>query len=65
MLREYLKIISIDRAFSLVIQEERQRSLGFNVSSSIETTTLAVKNQSSNYNGNQSSSNGKNFKGST
>jgi len=37
-------IPSIDKAFSLVIQEERQRSLGFNVSPSIESIALAVKN---------------------
>lgn len=65
---------SIDKAFSLVIQGERQRSLGFNMSPSVESTALAVKNQGSNYNGNQSpnfpghqnfNSNGKNFKGNT
>ncbi|XP_023920081.1 uncharacterized protein LOC112031589 [Quercus suber] len=53
---------SIDKAFSLVIQEERQRSLGFNLGSSIETTALAVKNQSFTHGyGNTS----KNFKGNT
>ena len=35
---------SLDKAFSLVIQEERQRALGLNVNSSIESTALAVKN---------------------
>ena len=39
-------IPSIDKAFSLVIQEKRQRSLGFNLGSSVETTALVVKNQS-------------------
>ena len=39
--------------------------MGFNVSPSIETTTLAIKNQGSNYNVNQDSNNGKNFKGNT
>lgn len=58
-------IPSIDRAISLAIQEERQRSLGFNVSPSIETTSLAIKNQGSNYNGKQGSNNGKNFKRNT
>lgn len=38
-------IPSIDTAFSLVIQEERQRSLGFNVSPLVESTTFAIKNQ--------------------
>ena len=56
---------SIDRAISFAIQEERQKSLGFNVSPSIETTAFAIKNQWSNYNGNQGSNNGKNFKGNT
>ena len=36
---------SIDRAISFAIQEERQKSLGFNVSPSIETTAFAIKNQ--------------------
>ena len=35
----------IDRAISFAIQEERQKSLGFNVSPSIETTAFAIKNQ--------------------
>ena len=38
-------IPSIDKAFSLVIQEERQRALGFNVNPSVEFTALVVKNQ--------------------
>ncbi|KAL4620176.1 hypothetical protein ACB092_06G135000, partial [Castanea dentata] len=49
---------SIDKAFSLVIQEERQRSLGFNLGSSVESTTLAVRNLGS-------SNASKNFKGNT
>ena len=49
-------IPSIDKAFSLVIQEERQRALGFNTGISVESTALAVKNQGSNQSG-------KNFKG--
>ena len=35
---------SIDKAFSLVIQEERQRSSTFNGTTSIESAALAVKN---------------------
>ena len=58
-------IPSIDKAFSLVIQEERQRSLGFNVSPSIESTALAVKNQGFNQSFGFSSNNGKNYKGNT
>jgi len=38
-------IPSIDKAFLLVIQEERQRSSGFNITPSVETTALVVKNQ--------------------
>ena len=38
-------IPSIDKAFLLVIQEERQRSLGFNITPSVETTAFVVKNQ--------------------
>ena len=56
-------ILSIDKAFSLVIQEERQRSLGFNLGSSVETTTLAIKNQSFNQGSGFASNNSKNFKG--
>ena len=36
---------SIDKAFSLVIQKERQRYSGFTISPSIESTALAFKNQ--------------------
>ena len=39
---------SIDKAFSLVIQEERQRYSGFNVPPTVESTALAVRNQSFN-----------------
>ena len=45
-------IPSLDKAFSLVIQEERQRALGFNVNSPVESTTLAVKNQGFNQSSN-------------
>ena len=38
-------IPSIDKAFLLVIQEEKQRSLGFNITPSVETTAFVVKNQ--------------------
>jgi len=58
-------IPSIDKAFSLVIQEERQRSLRFNVNPSIESTTLVVKNQGFNQSSSFLSNNGKNFKGNT
>ena len=58
-------IPSIDKAFSLVIQEERQRSLGFNVSPSVESTALAVKNQGFNQSFGSLSNNGKNYKGNT
>ena len=34
---------SIDKAFSLLIQEERQRALGFNGGPSVDSTTLSVK----------------------
>ena len=34
---------SIDKAFSLFIQEERQRALGFNRGPSVDSTTLSVK----------------------
>ena len=54
---------SIDKAFSLVIQEERQRSLGFNLGSSVETTALAVKNQSFTHSSGFTINSGKNFKG--
>ena len=55
-------IPSIDKAFSLVIQEERQRSLGFNLGSSIETIALAVKNQSFTHGSGFASNPSKNFK---
>ncbi|XP_030936240.1 uncharacterized protein LOC115961390 [Quercus lobata] len=51
--------ISIDKATSLMIQEERQRCLGFTAAPSVESTTLAVKNQGNSFPGNNS----KNFKG--
>ena len=54
---------SIDKAFSLVIQEERQRSLGFNLGSSVETSALAVKNQSFIHGSGFASNSSKNFKG--
>ena len=42
---------SIDKAFSLVIQEERQRALGFNGGASVDSTALAVKTQEFNQGG--------------
>ena len=54
---------SIDKAFSLVIQEKRQRSLGFNLGSSVETTAIAVKNQSFTHGSGFASNSSKNFKG--
>ena len=42
---------SIDKAFSLVIQEERQRPLGFNGGASVDSTALAVKTQEFNQGG--------------
>ena len=36
---------SIDKAFSLVIQKERQRALGFNGGPSVDSSALAVKTQ--------------------
>ena len=36
---------SIDKAFSLAIQEERQRALGFNGGTLVDSTALAVKTQ--------------------
>ena len=54
---------SIDKAFSLVIQEERQRSSGFNLDSSVETTALAVKNQSFTHSSGFANNPDKNFKG--
>ena len=60
-------IPSIDKSFSLVIQEERQRALGFNVNPSVEFTTLAVKNQgftkTSNFSGNAENVKGNGRKG--
>ena len=58
-------ITSIDKAFSLVIQEERQRCLGFNVNPSVESTALAAKNQGFNQSSSLLSNNSKNFKGNT
>lgn len=59
-------IPSIDKTFSLVIQEERQRSLGFNVNPSVKSTAvLAVKNQGFNQCSSFLSNNDKNFKGNT
>ena len=54
---------SINKAFSLVIQEERQRSSGFNLGSSVETNALAVKNQSFPHSSSFVGNSGKNFKG--
>ena len=54
---------SIDKTFSLVIQEERQRSSSFNATPSVESTALAVKNQVFNQAFASSVNNGKNFKG--
>ena len=54
---------SIDKAFSLVIQEERKRSSGFNLGSSIETTAFAIKNQSFTHSSGFANNFGKNFKG--
>ena len=39
---------SIDKAFSLVIQEEKQRALGFNGGHLVDSTALAVKTQAFN-----------------
>ena len=55
----------IDKAFTLVIQEERQRSLEFNVSPLVESIALAVKNQGFNESFGFSSNDGKNYKGNT
>ncbi|XP_075649955.1 uncharacterized protein LOC142620476 [Castanea sativa] len=54
---------SINKAFSLVIQEERQRCLGLNVAPSIELTTLAIKNQGFNQGTSFPGNNNKNVKG--
>ncbi|XP_075652458.1 uncharacterized protein LOC142622802 [Castanea sativa] len=56
-------IPSLDKAFSLVIQEERQRALGFNVNPFVESTALAVKNQGFNQSSNFSGNASKNIKG--
>ena len=56
-------IPSLDKAFSLVIQEERQRALGFNVNSSVESTALAIKNQGFNQSSIFFGNAGKNIKG--
>ena len=53
----------IDKAFSLVIQEERQRSSTFNGTPLVESTALVVKNQAFNQGSSSNTSNGKNFKG--
>ena len=57
------RIPSLDKVFSLVIQEERQRALGFNVNSSVESIALAVKNQGFNQSSNFFGIAGKNIKG--
>ena len=54
---------SIDKAFSLVIQEEMQRCLGFTVAPSVESTALAVKDQGFNQGNPFLGNNGKNVKG--
>ena len=54
---------SIDKAFSLVIQEERQRSSTFNGTPSVESAALVVKNQAFNQGSSSYNSNGKNCKG--
>ncbi|XP_075633553.1 uncharacterized protein LOC142606025 [Castanea sativa] len=54
---------SIDKAFSLMIQEEQQRCLGFAVAPSVESTALAMKNQGFNQGNSFPGNNSKNFKG--
>lgn len=54
---------SIDKAFSLVIQEKRQRCLGFTVAPLVESTTLAIKNQGFNQGNSFPGNNSKNIKG--
>ena len=54
---------SIDKAFSLVIQEERQRSLAFNGIPLVDSAAFAAKNQAFNQGSSSNNSNGKNFKG--
>ena len=52
----------VDKTFSLVIQEERQRSSSIHATTSVESTALAVKNQVFNQGPFHSGNNGKNFK---
>ena len=54
---------SVDKTFSLVIQEERQKSSNAHVIPSIESTALAVKNQVFNQGSFPSGNNGKILKG--
>ena len=54
---------SVDKTFSLVIQEERQRSSSVNAIPLVESTALAVKNQVFNQGSFPSGNNSKNFKG--
>ena len=54
---------SVDKTFSLVIQEERQKSSNFHATPSVESTALAVKNQAFNQGLFHPGNNGKNFKG--
>ena len=56
-------IPSVDKTFSLVIQEERQKSSNFHATPSVESTALAVKNQAFNQGFFHPGNNGKNFKG--
>ena len=54
---------SVDKTFSLVIQEERQRSSSIHATPSVESIALAVKNQVFNQGSFPSGNNGKIFKG--
>ena len=54
---------SIDKAFSLVIQEERQWCLGFIIAPSVESTALVVKNQRFSQGNSFPRNNNKNVKG--
>ena len=54
---------SVDKTFSLVIQEERQKSSNFHATPSVESTALAIKNQAFNQGLFHPGNNGKNFKG--
>nr|XP_023887900.1 uncharacterized protein LOC112000030 [Quercus suber] len=60
---------TINKVYSLLIQEERQRSIGLSNSVHIESTTLAVKGSNANFNPNfpgffgNSGASGKNSKG--